>query len=84
MFSFCQQLREVFKICVIVFITIQLNNKMTCFIRDRVSRFAASVAMNKISFTLFPVTFQHTIDMTYRAAQGKSSPLFVWHWVICQ
>lgn len=40
--------------------------------RDDMSRFAASVSMDKESLSLLPIAFEHTVDMPYGTVEGKS------------
>lgn len=74
---FLQQFCEMAQVGAFIFGIIETQNIAAYRIRDGTGRFAATIAMDKSSFSFFAVCFDKPVHLSYCASKGNSSPLLV-------
>lgn len=81
---FTQQFGKMPEVGVIILGAVEMDHGITGDIWNHSGRFAPLVSMYKELLSMFPVTFQHTVDVASGAAESQSSPVFVPIWMVCQ
>ena len=65
------------KVCLVIFVTVKIYNRIAGFFRYRSSRLAAPVAMDKEGLALSAVSGKHTVNMAFGTAQSQGSAVLV-------
>ena len=72
------------KVSIVIFSAVKIDNSIAGFFRNGRGGLATFVAMDKEGLAFLAVTGKHTVNMAFRTAQGKGSPVLASIGMICQ